>query len=252
MDSTTLRSLLLIALLAGFSAMRVEGAGQSSASFHIQADVTTRGSSPLAIGSAGAQASVSVAQSAVTGPKLVGTGIELFPGFQTAIEGFDSDYDGVLDNEDEDDDEDGVADGVDARPFDTDGDGLNNLNDEDDDGEGLIDTLESEFGTSWILPDTDFDTQTDYEEWVAGTSGTDGGDFFAIKVAEGVTPDGVRVQWDGVSGRSYQVLITNRLAGVEGGWTAVWTTNVVTSQPVTYKGPASADAEFYRLTVSRE
>jgi len=92
------------------------------------------------------------------------------------------------DHADDDDDEDGVADGSDERPYDTDDEGMKDLLvDEDDDGDGLPDHDEDAFGTSRVRPDTDADRQTDYEEWIAGTQGTNPASFFAIRDMEAET-----------------------------------------------------------------
>ena len=155
------------------------GAGQSSATYSVVADVTADGAPSVAHGSASAQLAVAVGQHSAPG-EATGATRRIAAGYVATTEGFDSDYDGIPDNEDPDSDGDGVPDVSDGRPYDTDQDGLNNLvQDDDDDGDGLSDSEEAAWGSSWVSADTDGDRLTDFEEArVALTDPVDPQDVF--------------------------------------------------------------------------
>lgn len=119
-----------------------EAANQSSATYHVTADVFCRDMPALAVGSARFQQSLSVGQRAPVG-KQSGASFQVEAGYQATTEGFDTDADRIPDNADQDDDRDGLADAADGRPYDTDNDGLNNLGqDADDDNDSFADWVE--------------------------------------------------------------------------------------------------------------
>ena len=99
------------------------------------------------------------------------------------------------------------------------------LDDGDDDGDGLINSLEESYGTDG-RPAVDFDEDglTDYDEWLAGTNPADARSsltFEFIRRLVGAAASGlgegwispVRIQWQSVPGKSYQLEYTDTLAG---------------------------------------
>lgn len=230
----------------------VFAAGRESATYRVKSDVFTRASSHLAIGSQSHQALASVRQVTAPGPRLASSTFTLSPGYPAGTDGYDTDYDGVPDNRDTDSDNDGTPDSSDSRPYDTDNDGANNLDDDDDDNDGLLDNLESGFGTSRVMSDTDGDTQSDYAEWIAGTSGTDQNDFFGITDVQHEGPGFLTIEWQTAAGRSYDVCVTNALLPEGGTWRTIWTTNTDVSVIIRYETPLSEQHRFYRLNVSKQ
>ena len=53
----------------------------------------------------------------------------------------------------------------------------------DTDGDGLTDAFEATLGSNPLLPDSDFDGYTDYEEYMAGTNLMDATDFPSMIIA---------------------------------------------------------------------
>lgn len=231
------------------AALTCAAAGQTSTSYRVAADVFTGTRTGNAVGAAGVQASVSVRQYAVTGVDQVGGGNVAQAGFAAAMPGHDSDGDGTPDGADSDADGDGVPDAVDARPYDADGDGANNLNDADDDNDGLSDRQESLFGTSWLLVDTDGDEQTDHEEWIAGTIGTDSNSLFEILGAWPTAGGGVRIGWDGVPPRRYTVYAADDLTEPDP-WSPVAVTNAAGPGPIDFVDTGAGPSRAYRLGVT--
>jgi hypothetical protein len=232
----------------------VFAAGQTGGVFRVAADVFLDATPPLASGSVLYQMSSSIEQDSVAGAATFG-GYRLDLGFQPMTDGFDTDGDGLPDDQDEDDDGDRIPDIADANPYDTDNDGANNIvADEDDDNDRLADRLEWAFGTSPVLPNTDGDAHDDYEEWIAGTDGRDPNDYFAILDIAGQGTGATRVTWLGVAGRRYEVCATNRLGTPLDEWAVLWSTNVLGTGNVTYDDPPlppPSPVRFFRLTVSR-
>jgi len=224
-------------------------AGSTSETYAVVAEVFIGSHGPLAVGSAGYQSSVSVGQpGAVAGP-AASAKYGLASGFQAMLDGLDTDGDGTPDRLDGDSDADGTPDTSDSRPYDTDQDGTNNLADADDDNDRLPDMDESEMGTSWVLTDTDGDWADDYEEWVAGTDGTDSNEFFGITSVDNVSGE-IVITWNGVSGRTYRVWATNDLPTAPA-MQQLGSTSVVVSAGVEFRDPSPPDKRFYRLDVSR-
>jgi hypothetical protein len=216
----------------------------------LESHVFTQGDAGLAVGSARYQSSVSVGQFSIAGQPVMNGDVVLASGYQATTRSFDTDGDGTPDTADSDSDSDGTADATDPRPYDTDGDGQNNLADNDDDNDGLPDSEESAFGTSWVNANTDGDKQTDYEEWVAGTDGTDPGSFFEIENIDDRGPTAVGVVWAGVAGRQYTLTVTNRL-DASGAWPSVGSTGVTANGTVTFVSEPVSGKAYYKLQVSR-
>jgi hypothetical protein len=223
--------------------------GSTSETYAVVADVFVGARGPLAVGSAGYQSSISVGQPGAVAQAATGATVSAACGFQAMLDGLDTDGDGTPDRLDADSDGDGTPDTSDSQPYDTDQDGTNNLADADDDNDRLPDVDESETGTSWVKVNTDGDSADDYEEWVAGTDGTDSNDFFGITSIDDVSGD-VRITWMGVSGRTYRVWATNDLPTAPA-MQQLGSTSVVESAGVEFRDPSPPDKRFYRLDVSR-
>jgi len=227
-------------------------AGQSSPSYHVEADVRCGANANVGAGSASFQLSHSVAQFSVVAPLNISATYTVEPGYQPQTDGFDSDGDGTPDTADADTDGDGTPDTADATPYDYDDDGRNNVTDPDDDGDQLADVIECEVGTSPLNPNTDGDPHNDYEEWIAGTGGDDSNSFFAVTQFELTGADTVTVEWQGVSGRTYTLgSATNLLDGTNVVWSTQATTNVTVDGTATLDTSATAGPRFYRLTVEQ-
>jgi len=221
----------------------------TSETYAVVADAFVGSRSPLAVGSARYQSSVSVGQPGALGGLAAGGAYGLASGFQAMLDGLDTDGDGVPDRLDADSDGDGTSDAADGRPYDTDQDGANNLADADDDNDRLSDVNESEFGTSWVKANTDGDGADDYEEWVAGTDGTDPDDFFGISSVSHVSGH-VLLTWQGVAGRTYRVWATDDLPSAPA-MQQLGATSVVVSAAVQFRDTSPPEKRFYRLDVAR-
>jgi hypothetical protein len=104
-------------------------------------------------------------------------------------------------------------------------------------------------GTLSMAIDTDGDGMPDVDEYIAGTSATDPGSVFLIRLG----PDGRSVQWDSQRDRHYTVFVsTNLLQGFEAEAEAIEGTGV----PVTYTaapptlGLGTQGGVFFRVGVS--
>ena len=122
----------------------------------------------------------------------------------------------------------------------------------DHDEEGLLDGQEHDIGTNPLLKDTDGDGQSDWAESIAGTSGTNEGEYFSIKEISSATEslDPLVLYWDTVSGRTYRLLYGLSMTG---NWDAV--TQVMEAlgdgQRKSYTNENSDRTGFYRLTVDK-
>ena len=114
--------------------------------------------------------------------------------------------------DDADTDNDGMEDGWEAShgldPLANDADG-------DADGDGLTNGQEAQLGFDPTKADTDGDGYDDRSEHVAGTSGTDGGDYLALGME---SPDAesrtAMFRWRSATGRVYSVLYSTNLMGL--------------------------------------
>ena len=117
------------------------------------------------------------------------------------------------------------------------------------DEEGLLDGQEHDIGTNPLLKDTDGDGQSDWAESIAGTSGTNEGEYFSIKeigpASEGIDP--FVLFWDSVTGRTYRLYV-GPITG------SAWS-NVLQvpgdGQRKSYTNDSPAAAGFFRLTVDK-
>ncbi len=100
----------------------------------------------------------------------------------------------------------GITDDIEGTPRPLNGDGI---------GAALPDIGAYEYSS--LIYDTDSDLQTDYEEYIADTDGTDAGDFFRILELQAGVPATVRFQTS--AQRQYTLWYSTNL--VEGLWTAV-------------------------------
>ncbi len=84
----------------------------------------------------------------------------------------------------------------------------NPIDPRDDDLDGLNNSWEKSLGTNPLLADTDGDGLNDYHEFLAGTSPTDMQDVLAMVQ---LVPEGshMRVQWDSVPGKRYQLQVAD-------------------------------------------
>jgi len=86
------------------------------------------------------------------------------------------------------------------------------LDPNDDDGDSLNNSWEKSLGTDRLNPDTDDDGVSDYDEFLAGTSGVDGDDYLQMVELYPAGFDDLVVQWSSVSGKVYQAeYATNQL-----------------------------------------
>jgi len=211
---------------------------------------TTIGDGTPVQGSARALVSVSVGQRGIVSPAISGGRFSVTLGFQAMFDGFDCDEDGIPDTSDTDDDGDGVADGADLHPYDTDGDGTNNILDSDDDGDGLADVTERQQGTSTTRRNTDGDGHDDFEEWVAGTDGTNSNSVFRILTIDRTAGEGTVLRWDGAASRRYTVYRASGLLGSPQ-WQMLWQTNTAWAVPLMYRDASGRRLDFYRVGVER-
>ena len=139
--------------------------------------------------------------------RFAGQNTGLHPGFNEA--------DPSAVNEPADFDSDGVPDESDSFPddpaesddHDTDGEGDNA--DPDDDNDGMPDDYETRNGLNSFqddsLDDPDSDGVTNVEECAAGSDARDPGSFFQIETISDVRPGFVRLEWQGLPGRDYEI-----------------------------------------------
>jgi len=160
---------------------------------------------------------------------------------------WDTDGDGVPDDEDPDLDADGIPNALDARPYDTDNDGLNNVEDDDDDNDGLTDLEEAVLGTDSLRADTDGDGYDDGTEVrVLGTDPRDAGDYLGF-VEMRIAGGSVIVTWRASPGIQYRVQRASGLA--EGAWSDVSGTISGPGPLLTVTDAAPAGAAFWRVRV---
>lgn len=100
-----------------------------------------------------------------------------------------------------------------GNPYvDTDNDGTNNAADPDDDGDGLTDTNEIAIGTIPDAEDSDYDGQTDYEEYiVTGTDPMDQSSVFAASLPARSNESYTVFTWPSAVGRLYSVFRTTNI-----------------------------------------
>jgi len=115
----------------------------------------------------------------------------------------------------------------------------------DSDGDGLSNLRESAAGTSILDPDTDGDGVSDGGEVVAGTDPTDSSSFFQLtSVEETGIPGVMRVIWDTVPGKEYELQQSNTLLG----WVPLTTTTAIGTS-TSYDHTTGATKSFYRVRV---
>ncbi len=188
---------LLCAAVAWAASLSAYGAGQSSDTFQIVADVRAQHRPGIAVGSTRALASVSVGQRSVVGRHASAT-FDIPHGYQATTEGFDSDGDGVPDHLDPDTNGNGIPDHLDPNPYDFSGNGIPNVLD----------------------PDTDGDGYTDWQEWLSGTDPFDPSDYLRwLEIDK--TGDVVHVKWRSKENQTYIIERTPMLAP-----TPAWTNAV--------------------------
>lgn len=78
---------------------------------------------------------------------------------------------------------------------------------DDDDGDSLVNSWEKSLGTDPNNMDSDGDGVGDYQETLAGTSALDSGDYLAMVEMIPLAGGALRVEWDAVPGKSYQLQI---------------------------------------------
>ena len=122
---------------------------------------------------------------------------------------------------------------------------------EDAEGDGLSNSNEYSSGSNPVRADTDADHQTDLEEFIAGTSITNGSAFFAI-ASEGLSSTGVVVSWSAVTGRIYDLYFASNLSD-----TSAWSilpplTNLSGSGPIAATDTNAASLRHYQLRVRKQ
>ena len=122
----------------------------------------------------------------------------------------------------------------------------------DVDGDGLPDDWEVGNGTDCTsgddaAGDADGDQRTAWEEYVAGTNPTNGGNFQRLEIGPGGISNGWKISFASVTGRIYRVEVATNLAPAE--WQPLATNLSGTSawQDVIDTNPASP--RYFRNTV---
>lgn len=120
----------------------------------------------------------------------------------------------------------------------------------DYDDDGVLDVDEYRNGTDPTKEDTDGDGLTDAQELLAGTSGVDGSDAFAINDYDAsVSNRTFSIHWHSVTGRRYRVYAAGQ---VQAGWSNVHET-VGNGFWQSYTKPgATQGSHFFRLGVQRD
>ncbi|MDB4538203.1 lamin tail domain-containing protein, partial [Akkermansiaceae bacterium] len=115
----------------------------------------------------------------------------------------------------------------------------------DSDNDGLSNLRESAAGTDILDPDSDGDGASDGSEVLAGTDPTDPNSFFQLtSVEETGTPGMVRVIWDTVPGKTYELQQSDALLG----WVPLSTVTATTIS-TSYDHTTGATKSFYRVKV---
>lgn len=124
--------------------------------------------------------------------------------------------------------------------------------DGDPDGDGVPNSLEAQLGLDPMKVDSDGDGYPDWSEYIAGTSGTDGNDYFSIKEISPATEslDPLVFYWDTVTGRTYRLLYGLSMTGNWDSATQVLQTPG-DGQRKSYTNESSDGTGFFRLTVGK-
>ncbi|MDD4872332.1 MAG: right-handed parallel beta-helix repeat-containing protein [Kiritimatiellae bacterium] len=120
----------------------------------------------------------------------------------------------------------------------------------DYDTEGLKDSDEYDFNTSPLLIDTDGDSMTDLQEWIAGCLGWDRSDFFMLEaVSNDATAGDFVIYWQSTTGRLYSVTSKSNLLDT------LWSTNITgivgDGDIKSYTNSNTAPSYFFRINVTR-
>lgn len=240
----------LAGVLAGLALpLRTPAAVQSGGPYAVEHTSFGGSATLLPVGAAPCQMLAVAAQPGPVGEGAAGGGsVIIAAGILSSRPVWDTDGDGVPDDEDADLDADGIPNAIDPLPYDTDNDGLNNLVDEDDDNDGLSDLDEAMLGTDPLRADTDGDGYDDGTEVrVLGTDPRDAGDFlrFAeVRMAGGA----LIVTWRASPGIEYWLQRASTLA--PGGWSDVGGSQSGPGPWLTVTAAAPAGAGFWRVRVS--
>lgn len=117
----------------------------------------------------------------------------------------------------------------------------------DPDADGLANSNEFVLGANPTLTNTDGDAQADADEFIAGTGLNDPGSYFDLDDAAR-TGTAVRLQWEAVAGRTYQIEVATGLtAGVT--WTNRGPEQPAASNTVQESSEPLATNEYYRVKV---
>jgi hypothetical protein len=141
-----------------------------------------------------------------------------------------------------------------AESADNDGDGTGDNGDTDDDNDAMADAYESENGLDPLTDDAKADPDNDgvnnLEECAAGTGASDPGSFFQIENVTPLLPGIVRLEWQALPGRSYEVWHSPDLKGEE----PLLRDPISVSEPATLRVQApltgSIDFLFVRVTLN--
>lgn len=120
----------------------------------------------------------------------------------------------------------------------------------DYDGDGLPDVQEFQNGGNPTLEDSDMDGQSDYDEWVAGTSITNNCQHFEIGQAVVSNLTDFVFSWETVLGRYYSVLSRTNL--FDGLWETSVSRRAGTGGGLSYTNADEKDNKFFRLKVENQ
>jgi len=117
----------------------------------------------------------------------------------------------------------------------------------DPDGDGLVNSNEFALGGDSTAADTDLDGMDDGDEAIAGTRLYDSDDVFQVVNVETTPADEVRIWWNAVNGRTYQLQMRPNMTG--GYWGDVGAPYDSSTEGPYYADEAYDTNAFFRVKV---